>query len=543
MSEPPPDDGARPTRPGAGGNPIRNPGPVALGAHAAEAVGTRREPFIVVKGLVKRYPGALALDHADGVIVPGAVVGLLGKNGAGKSTLIKILAGVVQPDEGEIFIDGEPVHLHGPIDATRRGLAFVHQELTDVPNLTVAENIELGLGYPTFAGTFMKRRALRQKAAAVLDRLGARIDPKSKLGTLSIAERRLVVIARGLATNARLLVLDEPTASLTEDEIGHLHQVVRLLRDEGVAIIYVTHRLQEVYDVTDDVAVMRDGKMVFESPTAEVERSRLIEHITGHRAAARWRAGGLRRAASHATSSSGSRASAGPAWSRMRASWCAAGDVLGIAGLVGAGRTELVRMIFGADRATTGRMLVQGDPVRIRGPRDAMRAGIVLLPEDRRHQGTVHTFSVRKNITLPTLRRFRLGRSVPIPSLSHERRASQSLIERLQIKVPNLESPVRNLSGGNQQKVVLAKWLESGANVLIFDEPTHGIDVGAKEEVYRLMVDLAAAGKGVIFISSEFPELVGVCNRVVVMREGRVVGEFEGDAVTEMALVERCYAT
>ena len=522
---------------------IRNPGPVSLGAHAAEAVGTRREPFIVVKGLVKRYPGALALDHADGVIVPGAVVGLLGKNGAGKSTLIKILAGVVQPDEGEIFIDGEPVHLHGPIDATRRGLAFVHQELTDVPNLTVAENIELGLGYPTFAGTFMKRRALRRKATAVLDRLGARIDPKSKLGTLSIAERRLVVIARGLATNARLLVLDEPTASLTEDEISHLHQVVRLLRDEGVAIVYVTHRLQEVYDVTDDVAVMRDGKMVFESPTAEVERSRLIEHITGHRAAAkmaRWRPpeGNVPRDELLRVESLGRPGVVEDASLVVRA-----GDVLGIAGLVGAGRTELVRMIFGADRATTGRMLVQGDPVRIRGPRDAMRAGIVLLPEDRRHQGTVHTFSVRKNITLPTLRRFRLGRSVPIPSLSHERRASQSLIERLQIKVPNLESPVRNLSGGNQQKVVLAKWLESGANVLIFDEPTHGIDVGAKEEVYRLMVDLAAAGKGVIFISSEFPELVGVCNRVMVMREGRVVGEFEGDAVTEMALVERCYAT
>ncbi len=540
MSEPPPDGGARP---GDSRNTSRNPGPVALGAHAAEAVGTRREPFIVVKGLVKRYPGALALDHADGVIVPGAVVGLLGKNGAGKSTLIKILAGVVQPDEGEIFIDGEPVHLHGPIDATRRGLAFVHQELTDVPNLTVAENIELGLGYPTFARTFVKRRALRQKAAAVLDRLGARIDPKSKLGTLSIAERRLVVIARGLATNARLLVLDEPTASLTEDEISHLHQVVRLLRDEGVAIVYVTHRLQEVYDVTDDVAVMRDGKMVFESPTAEVERSRLIEHITGHRAAAktaRWRPpeGGVARDELLRVESLGRPGVVEDASLVVRA-----GDVLGIAGLVGAGRTELVRMIFGADRATTGRLLVQGDPVRIRGPRDAMRAGIVLLPEDRRHQGTVHTFSVRKNITLPTLRRFRLGRSVPIPSLSHERRASHSLIERLQIKVPNLESPVRNLSGGNQQKVVLAKWLESGANVLIFDEPTHGIDVGAKEEVYRLMVDLAAAGKGVIFISSEFPELVGICNRVVVMREGRVVGEFEGDAVTETALVERCYAT
>ena len=517
--------------------------PTALGAHAAEAVGTRQEPFIVMRGLVKRYPGVVALDHADGVIVPGAVVGLLGKNGAGKSTLIKILAGVVQPDEGEIVIDGEPVRLSGPLDATRRGLAFVHQELTDVPNLTVAENIELGLGYPKLAGAFVKRRALRRKSAAVLERLGARIDPKSKLGTLSIAERRLVVIARGLATNARLLVLDEPTASLTDEEIHHLHDVVRLLRDEGVAVVYVTHRLQEVYDVTDDVAVMRDGRMVFESPTARIERRELIEHITGSKTAAtigRWRPteGDEPREELLRTEGLSRTGAVDDASLVVRA-----GDVLGIAGLVGAGRTELARLIFGADRSTSGQVLVRGRNARIRGPRDAMRAGIVLLPEDRKHQGTVSTFSVRKNITLPTLRRFRHTSFLPLPNSSRERDASRSLVERLQIKVADVENPVGTLSGGNQQKVVLAKWLESGASVFIFDEPTHGIDVGAKEEVYRLMVDLAASGKGVIFISSEFPELVGICNRVVVMREGRLVGEFEADAVTESALVQSCYAS
>ena len=522
--------------------PADLPGGAALGAHAAEAVGSAREPFIVMRGLVKRYPGVLALDHADGVIVPGVVVGLLGKNGAGKSTLIKILAGVVQPDEGQISIDGEPVRLHGPLDATRRGLAFVHQELADVPNLTVAENIELGLGYPKVAGAFVNRRALRRKAAEVLERLGARIDPRTQVGKLSIAERRLVVIARGLATNARLLVLDEPTASLTEQEIGHLHGVVRLVRDEGVAVVYVTHRLEEVFAITDDVAVMRDGRMVFEAPTATLERRELVEHITGHVAAAatgRWRPP----------------EQGAPPEELLRAESLTlpgavdgvslvvrSGDVLGIAGLVGAGRTELARLIFGADRMTSGRVLVRGRPVRIRGPRDAMRAGIALLPEDRRGQGMVPTFSVRKNITLPTLSRFRVSRTLPLPSPAGERRASRVLIARLRIKVGDPEAPIRNLSGGNQQKVVLAKWLESGADVFIFDEPTHGIDVGAKEEVYRLMVDLAAAGKGIIFISSEFPELVGICNRVVVMREGRLVGELEGDEVTEGALVEHCYA-
>ena len=331
--------------------------PTALGAHAAEAIGEAPKPFVVLKGLVKHYPGVTALDHADGVVVPGAVVGLLGKNGAGKSTLIKILAGVVQPDEGEIFIDGERVRLTGPLDATRRGLAFVHQELTDVPNLTVAENIELGLGYPKVARTFVQQRALRRKAAEVLARLGADIDPKRKLGTLSIADRRLTVIARGLAAEARLLVLDEPTASLTDEEIAHLHDVLRLLRDQGVAIIYVTHRLQEVFDVTDDVAVMRDGRMVFEAPTASVDRSQLIEHITGAKAittTGRWRGPapdaeellrveGLTQAGVVEDASFSLRA----------------GDVLGIAGLVGAGRTELVRMIFGADPSTSGRVLVR----------------------------------------------------------------------------------------------------------------------------------------------------------------------------------------
>jgi ABC-type sugar transport system ATPase subunit len=514
----------------------------AWGQDSAATGGPRREPFIVVKGLVKRYPGVQALDHTDALIVPGAVLGLLGKNGAGKSTLIKILAGVVQPDEGEILIDGETVRLHGPADATRRGLAFVHQELTDVPNLSVAENIELGLGYPKLGGAFVDRRALRQKATEVLERLGARVSPRARLQSLPIAQRRLVMIARGLATNARLLVLDEPTASLADEEIRHLHDVVRALRDHGVAVIYVTHRLQEVFDVTDDIAVMRDGRMVFESPTATVTRNQLIEHITGHKATStteRWRPppeGEPRQELLRVDELTAPGAV-------ERASFVLhSGDLLGIAGLVGAGRTELVRMIFAADRAASGSVLVRGRGVRLRGPRDAMRAGIVLLPEDRRHQGTVASYSVRKNITLPTLRRFRVSPPLPLPHVGRERAAARGLIERLQIKVSDAEQPISHLSGGNQQKVVLAKWLGSGADIFIFDEPTTGIDVGAKEEIYKLMIGLAEAGKGVIFISSEFPELVSTCNRVIVMREGHIMGEVEGDDVTESALVERCYA-
>lgn len=500
------------------------------------------EPFLIATGLIKRYPGVLALDRAHLEIVPGVVTGLLGKNGAGKSTLIKILAGAVTPDEGELRIDDTTVHLSGPHDATTRGLGFIHQELTDVPTMTVAENIELGLGYPKRAGLFLDRRALRRKAAEALEPLGAQIDPKAKLGSLSIAQRRLVVIARGLATNARLLVLDEPTASFSEGEINHLHDVVRLLRDRGVAVIYVTHRLQEVFAVTDEVVVMRDGRMVFGSPTSEVEQSELIEHITGRAAAAtteRWRppSTGVPREELLRVEELTL-----PGVVESASFSLQAGDLLGIAGLVGAGRTELVRLIFGADRAASGRVLVRGRAIRLRGPRNAMNAGIVLLPEDRRHQGTVLTFSVRKNITLATLNSFRLSAPLPMPHTRRERAAARALIERLDIKVGHPEHSIRFLSGGNQQKVVLAKWLESGADVFIFDEPTHGIDVGAKQEVYRLMKELSGAGKGVIFISSEFPELVDVCNRVIVMREGRLIDELEGEAITETAVIERCYA-
>jgi len=287
--------------------------------------------------------------------------------------------------------------------------------------------------------------------------------------------------------------------------------------------------------------VMRDGRMVFESPTAKVTKAELIEHITGHKVADtadRWRppADDEREELLRVEGLTE------PGVVEDASFVLRAGDLLGIAGLVGSGRTELARLVFGADRASTGRVLLRGRPLRLRGPRDAMRAGVVLLPEDRRNQGAVHTFSVRKNVTLPTLPRFRVAPGVGVPSPPAERRAVRDLIERLDIKVASPEHPIRYLSGGNQQKVVLAKWLESGADVFVFDEPTHGIDVEAKEEIYRLMVGLAERGKGVVFISSEFPELVATCNRVLVMREGRIVGEVEGDAVTESALIERCYA-
>ena len=494
---------------------------------------------VEVRGLVKTYPGVIALDGADVTIPGGSILGLLGKNGAGKSTLIRCLAGVVQPDAGEVLVDGEPISIASPHDATALGFAFVHQELADVPNLSVAENVLLGLGYEKRRSGLVRRGATRARAREVLDRLEAPISPSAPLSSLSVAERRLVMIARGLAANARMFVLDEPTASLTEDEIDHLHKVLASLRKEGVAIVYVSHRLEEIFAITDRVTVMRDGQTVLAADTASVDRARLIAEITGNARPVEARPRYVAPPDTHELLRV--EGLTAPGVVEDASLTLRSGELLGIAGLVGAGRTELVRLIFGADRAQSGRVLVKGEQVGIRSPRDAMKAGIALLPEDRKHQGAVMTFSVRKNITLPELGRFRSG-LLPMPRQRRERAVARDLIGRLKIKVPNEEHPTKFLSGGNQQKVMLAKWLDSGADVFIFDEPTHGIDVEGKEEVYDLMTELARRGKGVIFISSEFTELVGACNRVLVMRESRLVGEFEGDQITDAALVESCYS-
>ena len=379
----------------------------------------QEKPFLAGRGLSKRYPGVLALDDVDGAIQSGVILGLVGKNGAGKSTLLKIFAGAIRPDEGEVLIDGEKVELHTPHDATKRGLAFVHQELADVPNLSVAENIELGLGFPKRMG-LVNKRALRQKTAAVLKRLDVDIDPRAQVASLSLAQRRLVMIARGLAAEARLLVLDEPSASLTEEEIKHLHAVVRSLKSHGVAIIYVSHRLDEILSLTDYIGVMRDGKLVYNARTQDVSMSKLIQEITGSAAAApeRRKPRAVDDSREELLRVDGLTI---PGIVEDASFVLRKGDLLGIAGLVGAGRTELVRAIFGADRTSTGAVHMHGRQVNITSPRAGLRAGIVLLPEDRRHQGTVQSFSVRKNVTLPSLKRYRRG-PFPLPRVSQERR-------------------------------------------------------------------------------------------------------------------------
>ena len=499
---------------------------------------------VQIRRLEKRFPGVIAVDGADLEIFAGEVLGLVGKNGAGKSTVIKILAGAVRPDAGEILLDGRPLPEHyGPHTAHQMGLAFMHQELQTVPTLSVAENVALGARLPRRFGVSIGWRQLRRQVGSVLADLDTEIDLDRRVGGLSQAQQRIVMIARALYHRAKVIVLDEPSAALSDAEVKHLHLVVRRLADSGAGVVYVSHRLKEIVDLTDRVAVMRDGRVVFERPTSELDGRRLVDAIIGDRDSHNALEG--RRPRARRQPEFGDEilrvrdlAPAGEAHGvdlELRA-----GEILGLGGLVGSGRSEIARMLVGADRAGRGEVSVRGRRVSLRSPRHARKGGIVLLPEDRRHEALVLDFSVRENVTLASLAAYR-NRGLPMPSRAKELHATERMIERLDISTSGTESNVAALSGGNQQKVVLARWLELPVAVFVFDEPTAGIDVHAKAELFALIEELAEANKGIILISSDFSELVAVCDRVLVLKEGRISGVIQGDAITEQAIVELCY--
>jgi ribose transport system ATP-binding protein len=501
------------------------------------------DPIVEVRRVVKRFPGVVALAGVDLSIHRGEIVGLVGKNGAGKSSLIKVIAGAERPDEGELRIDGRlPPHGYAPHVAHRLGLAFVHQELGNFPMLSVAENVALGTSYPRRLGLFVAQKELHRRVAAVLDELEARIRPGAQLTQLTAVEQRLVMVARALYHDARVLFLDEPSVALTIEEIRHLHAIVRRLRERGHSIVYVSHRLNEIVSLTDRTVVMQDGVVTLERPTEQVGERELIDAIAG--------SGGLRagtsppaRAAAMESPVLRVRALRRPPHVRDVSFDLHAGEILGLAGLVGSGRTEVVRMIFGADTPAGGAIELDGARVRLRSPADAIRRGIALLPEDRRHEGLVLDFTARENITLASLRRYRHARFAPVPSRRRERAAATSVSAHLAIPTAALEREARRLSGGTQQKVVLAKWLQRAGKIVIFDEPTQGVDVEAKAELYAIVRHLAEEGRAVIVISSDFAELAQICTRVVVLREGQVSGVLEGEHVSEDALVRLAYAT
>ena len=478
-------------------------------------------PLLLMRGISKSFPGVRALADVDLLLHAREVIAVAGENGAGKSTLIKILAGAHAPDAGSIFIDGQAITLSGPIDAQRLGIAVIYQEFNLVPALTVRANIFLGRER-TNRG-FIRLRKESQDCATLFKRLGVDIDPEAECRRLTVAQQQLVEIAKALSQKARIIVMDEPTAALSLQEVTRLFGVIRDLKNEGIGVIYISHRLEEVFQIADRVMVMRDGRQVATRLISEVDREKLIELMVGRklenefpkRATA---AGAERLVVESLTRSPKVR---GVSFSIRR------GEVLGLTGLIGAGRTEMARLIFGADQPESGSIRLDGKPLALRNPRDAIRAGIALLTEDRKAQGLILGRSVRENFGLPNLPRLsRFG----FVQQAQERSALARFVENLRIRIPHSEQLARNLSGGNQQKVVLAKWLERQCHVVLFDEPTRGIDVGAKYEVYLLINELAAQGKAILMISSDLPEILGLSDRILVMHDGRITGE-----ITDMA--------
>lgn len=497
-----------------------------------EQTPSEKMPILEMRGISKTFPGLKALNNVRLTIYPGEVHALMGENGAGKSTLMKVLAGAHLADPGgEIKINGKPVTIDGPLSAKASGVAIIYQELALSPNLTVAENIYLGRE-PSNARGMVDRRAMFAGCADVLPRLGATFGPRTLVGDLSIAERQLVEIARAVHAHSRILVMDEPTTTLSSRETERLFDLIRKLKAEGLAIIYISHRMAEVYELADRVSVLRDGAYVGTLDPHQIRPEAIVRMMVGRDLSSFYKKehhGGEN----------------GPALLEVngltdggRVKPCSltlhAGEVLGLAGLVGAGRTELARLIYGADHATGGAVHLDGRAVHFRSPREAIDAGVVYLTEDRKVQGLFLDMTVKDNVNLAVLGRDAFGGWWLDRGKAKLR--ALAAIKTLAIRVGGPEIQVGSLSGGNQQKVLLSRLLETQPKVLLLDEPTRGVDVGAKSEIYRIIDELARTGVAILVISSELPEVVGICDRVVVMREGEITGEVGGHtrtAITE----------
>jgi ABC-type sugar transport system ATPase subunit len=491
-----------------------------------------RRAVLEVVDLTKTFPGVRALENVSLTAYAGEVHALLGENGAGKSTLLKTVFGAQHADSGEIRVDGEPVHFDQPVDALRAGIAMVHQELSLVPQLTAVQNIVLGREHSR--GGVIDWAEARRRARAALDLLGFDARADVPVSRLSVAQQQLIELARALSADAKIIIMDEPTASLTNQESEQLFRIIRSLREAGKAVIYVSHRLREVLDLSDRVTVLRDGTLVGTRARSEIhDEGDLVRLMVGRHLDAIGVPAGDR----------------GPGPEMLRVTGLSvrgvlddvsltlrAGEIVGMAGMVGAGRTEFARAVIGADRITSGTVHVKGERRTIRHPADAIAAGIALLPEDRKHQGLALDMSVASNVTLmnPPARAGVLDRR-------RQRAIAATSLRPLDFKM-RVGMPARLLSGGNQQKVVLARWLLSDCDVFIFDEPTRGIDVGAKGEIHTLMRKLADSGKAILMISSDLPEVLGMSDRIVVMRRGRIVAELDRSDATEETVVRHAAA-
>jgi ribose transport system ATP-binding protein len=493
--------------------------------------GGATKPFILqVDNLTKRFPGVTALDRVNMRVSAGEILAVVGENGAGKSTLMKILAGVERPDSGHIMLDGQPLEIHSVHKALDLGIVLIHQELNLAENFGAGANIFLGREPRRWA--FINHWQIETESRSLLASLALDISPRTLVERLSIGHRQMVEIAKALSVKARILIMDEPTSSLTQHETDALFRVIRDFKQRGVCVIYVSHRLAEVQRLADRVIVLRDGKNAGELAGAAIQHDRMVSlmvgrdvSLFGHRLP-RMPGKTLLEVKELVTS----------AHPRQRVSFAIRSqEIVGVAGLVGAGRTELLQSLFGIEAPRAGTIQVDGKPVAIRHPEDAMHAGVALVPEDRKLQGLVLQMTTQQNIGLAALRTN--ARAGVFIDFGKERRDAVGMIQKLLLRPPNPRQIVQNLSGGNQQKVVLGKWLLLQPRILLLDEPTRGVDVGAKEEIYQLVEQAAAAGAAVLFVSSELPEILGLADRILVMHEGRIAGELSRAEANEEAVM------
>ena len=482
-------------------------------------------------GIEKTFPGVHALKSAHFDLRKGEVHALMGENGAGKSTLMKILTGVYQRDGGTLRINGQDASIPTPRAAQDLGISIIHQELFLMSHLTVAQNIYIGREPRRGFGMLVDEAQMNRDAAKLFARMKVDIDPRAEVGTLTVARQQLVEIAKALSFNSRVLIMDEPTSALNEVEVEHLFAVINDLRANGVGVVYITHKMDEVKKIADRVTVMRDGQYIKTLPAAETSMSTIISLMVGRELADSTRAEGTHsdEEALRVTGLNRGKMVRDVSFTVRK------GEILGFAGLMGAGRTEVARAVFGADPIDSGEIHVHGKRVSIKSPEDAVKAGIAYLSEDRKHFGLVTPMSVRDNVTMASWPRFTTGRILMRDG--DLKKTAAEYVKLLSVKTPSVQQETRLLSGGNQQKVVIAKWLLRDCDILFFDEPTRGIDVGAKAEIYKLLQGLAAQGKAIVVISSELPEVLRLSHRIVVMSEGRITGELDGRTATQESIM------
>ena len=494
------------------------------------------ETFLQMSHITKRFPGVLALSNVDFALRKGEVHALLGENGAGKSTLMKILSGVYQPDEGDIIFEGQPVTFANPLSAQSAGITIIHQEFNLFPELTVEENIFIGREFCKNNRWRLDEKQQRQAAIDILQKLNLNISPETLVADLTVAQQQMVEIAKAISVNAKILIMDEPTAALTETEIDSLFQVTRLLKEQGTGIVYISHRLEELALSADRATVMRDGQFIATVDYDAVKISDLIAMMVGRDLGniyPRREPLAQRKPVLEVSGLTRNGVLNNIDFTLYQ------GEILGFAGLMGAGRTELARAIFGADPIDGGTLKLNGNVTVIKDIPDAIKQGISYLTEDRKKEGLALGLSVERNIMLGNYPEY----SDRYGNVDSKRcqKTSEEQVKALRIKTPHLEQAALNLSGGNQQKIIIARWVCKDTDILIFDEPTRGIDVGAKLEIYELMNRLVAKGKSIIMISSELPEVLGMCDRILVMRNGRITGELASDDATQEKIMQ--YAT